>query len=959
MADQYQSEAQLEDHLIKKLQTQGYQYIAIPDETALLNHFRDILNQRNQARLKGRNLSDREFKAVFNELIGSKTHYQVAQLLRGSDTQPYGKIVIQRDDNTNLYLEFFDGVKPENNIFEVTHQMTITSGKHENRYDVLILLNGLPVTQIELKRKGKDFTEAFHQIIRYRDESVPFAKLLRTIQLYVISNGNETRYFANGDGPLNSSFLFYWTDVNNNWLNDLDAFSASFFEQSRFHSLIANYSIFDSVNKRMLIMRPYQIFATEAILKQAKDHPGENAYVWHTTGSGKTITAFKTSQLLAQKTAVEKVIFLIDRADLDVQTAKNFNAYLPETTSGEPALDMTTSTYNLVQQLKRQDNHLIVTTIQKLNQAVKSDRYKADLTAYHDKPIAFIEDEAHRSQFGEMRRNVNRWFQNAQHFGFTGTPIFTENKGAKDRTTADLYGKCLHKYLIKDAIRDHNVLGFAVQYMNTIKKGDERGTDRLVKGIDTQAAFESEDRLHRIVDHILEKHEQISKQRHYNAIFTVPSTRIALKYYELFKVLMGDRNINVTTIYTWVANEEDNEAYQDKNKGDQTSRHGLDTVIEDYNAKYHTSFSTDHFQDYFGDVSKRMKAHNDQTPEDNIDILIVVNMFLTGFDSPRLSTLYVDKNLEWHGLIQAYSRTNRVEKKEKPFGNIVVYRNLKQATDQAVALFSDDDPAVIFAPTYAALKGKLDGAIASLQETAPDLASIDQLYSQGDKALEKFVLDFRDVLRLYNQIRVYDEFQWDDFAPAFNAQKMEDYRGKYYEAYRRIKKNPGDKDSILENIDFEIELLQTDKIDVTYILNLINTIDLSTPTGREEDTNKIKRLLHNADNDDLKSKAALLERFLDQIIPKLQPRADVSAELNNFLDYSQKLAMADFAKKHDIPVEFVAEQLTDFNFYGHLNGHEIMSQLGKSGLKFGERRKVKQQLDTFITEAVQAYTLTN
>jgi type I restriction enzyme R subunit len=954
MGNEYQSEMELENQLIRRLKTIGYAQVQIPDEEALLAHFRDLLNQRNADNLAGTPLSDHEFNAALNQLIGSRTHYQIAQQLRGGDTQPKGKINIQRDDNSQLYLEVFDGTAAANNVFEVTHQTTF-AGVHENRYDVLILVNGLPLAQVELKRRGVEFKQAFNQIIRYKSEMISSGRdLRRLIQLFVISNGNETRYFANGDGKLNSNFMFYWTDEDNHWLNDLDAFTCSFFAKERFHSIIARYTIFDKANELMMVMRPYQIYATEAIIKQAED-TNDNGYVWHTTGSGKTITSFKASRLLAQDTNVEKVIFMIDRADLDIQTAKNFEAYLPETANGEAALDRTNNTEALVKQLSSNGNQLIVTTIQKMNSALRNDRYKAVLTPYHDRKVAFIEDEAHRSQFGDMRKNVNHWFKNAQHFGFTGTPIFPENIGADGRTTKDIYHKLLHKYLIKDAIRDGNVLGFTIQYINTIQGKGIADDDEQVSSIDKREVFEDENRLRMITSHIIANHGKVSKGKLYNAVFTVPNTRVALKYYHLFKELDTKHRLNVTTIFTWAANEDDNEEHQGQD--DVTSRQGLDEVISDYNDTYGTDFSTDHFKDYFADVSKRMKEHNADAPGENIDILIVVNMFLTGFDSKKLSTLYVDRNLRYHTLIQAFSRTNRVETASKPSGNIIAYRNLKQNTDDAVKLFSGGDNDDFFAPSYDKLKGEMLDAITKLREVTPTVASVDALYNQGTEAISRFVLAFREVLRSFNKIRVYDDFEWQQFAPAFSEQDLEDYRGKYYTAYSKLTKDASSiKGSILDDIDFEIQLVQTDTIDVAYIVNLIKNIDLDTTANRDADTKKIRRILHNADNDDLKSKAELLERFLDEVIPKLPQKADIGNALDRFMAHSRDIAIDSFAKENGLPPAMVTDQINDYSFYGHTSESKMTDQLNEVGLTFMQKRTMKQKIGNFVTKTLKAFS---
>jgi type I restriction enzyme R subunit len=959
MGKDYQSEAQLEESLLQCLRSVGYQQVVIPDEDALYAHFREILNQRNADRLKGTPLSDKEFQRALNQMIGSRSFFEIAQILRGNDTQPTGKVSIQRDDNSPLYLEFFDGRTWAANVWEVTHQLTI-KGVHENRYDVIILVNGLPLVQIELKRSDVDFTQAFNQIIRYKRETQREVPILRLVQMYVVSNGYETRYFANGDGNLNSKFMFFWTNVKNDWINTLRCFAVDFLEPHRLHSVIARYTIFDSANQKMLVMRPYQIYATEAIIRQAKQHPDENGFVWHTTGSGKTITSFKAARLLSQTTDAEKVIFLIDRADLDAQTAKNFDSYLPATTGGGPALDRTDDTATLVKQLQSLDNPLIVTTIQKLSNAVKNDRYKRVLTQYHDKKVAFIEDECHRSQFGKMRKDVNHWFQNAQHFGFTGTPIFKENVGADGRTTKDLYDKKLHQYLIRDAVRDGNVLGFTVQYINTIKgKEIETEDDEQVNTINTREVYENPKRIELIAEHILLNHDRTTKSRMYNAILTVPNTRMALAYYDMFRKLDPKHRLNVTTIYTWTANEDDNEEHQGTD--DATSRLGLDRVIHDYNTYYHTDFSTEDFKKYFADVSKRMKEHDSRTPDQNIDVLIVVNMFLTGFDSPKLSTLYVDRYLKWHTLLQAFSRTNRVETDSKPFGNIIAYRNLKHDTDDAIKLFSGGTGAANFlAPSYDELKGDFTDAIHKLRQVAPTIDSVNDLYNIGDEAIKGFVLAFRDVLRIYNKLRVYDDFDWDQFAPAFTNQDMKNYRGRYFAAYEQLKKNRSDKivGSVLDDIDFEINLIQQDKIDVQYIVNLIKSIDLGSKENRDSDSQRIRHMIDNADSSELKAKSKLLKEFLDKEIPNLKPNANIGDALTKFLEESRQKDIQSFARKNKIPQELITEQMADYQFYGRADDADIMNQLGKvPDLGFLQRRDLKQAVIDFVSDAINNYTL--
>lgn len=947
-----ESEQQLEEKLMSRFNGLGYRTISLPDETSLIAHFRELLTQQNIENLHHEPLTDGEFKRVLNELVGAKSHYQIARQLRGSDMNPMGKISIQRDNDETVYLTIFDGLDATNNIYEVAHQITV-AGTHENRYDVTVLINGLPIVQVELKRRDVDFRQAFNQVIRYKSESM--RGLFRFVQLFVISNGGETRYFANGDGDLNANFMFYWTDKENNWLNDLDAFSASFFTKERLHSLIAKYTIFDSAKERMMIMRPYQIYAVEAIMNQALNNPHKNGYIWHTTGSGKTITSFKASQLLARDTDAEKVIFLIDRNDLDVQTSKNFNSYMT-TIPGEQALDSTTNTGSLVHQLQSHDNSLIVTTIQKMNNAVNNPHYKSLLTSYHDKRVIFIEDEAHRSQFGEMRKNVNRWFTNAQHFGFTGTPIFSQNIGPDKRTTESLYDEELHRYLIKDAIRDHNVLGFNVEQMGTIK-GRDTISDEQVEGIDTQEVLTNDDRLNNIVNHIMLNHDNKTKNRTYNALFAVPNTTIALRYYELFqeKIKAGSSDLKVTTVFTWTANEDSNE--QNQGTDNDTSRHGLDKVIDDYNQTYRTNFSTEDFKGYFKDISQRMKSHDSRTHNNNIDILIVVGMFLTGFDSPRLSVLYNDKKLEWHGLIQAYSRTNRVEKDTKSFGSIVNYRNLKAATDAAITLFSAGDESSFYVKKYDELLQEFIGNIKALHKITEQPNDVNDLYNQGNDALKKFVLAFRDVMRTNNQIRVYDEFRWED-VPGFSKQDLESFQGKYQEVYHQINPNKEkNKASILEDMDFQIDLLSTDRIDVQYIVNLIKAINLEDEDSRQADVNKIKQLLDKAATDDLKSKADLIAAFLDEMVPTLKTGDSVGDSLNAYLAKRRDAAVSEFAEDVKLPVDVIEKQIIETQFYGQADVNEMNKNLSTAGYGFKAKINIKKRIKSFIDDTIKRFTV--
>ena len=949
----YESEEQLEKNLIQQLVGLGYTRVNIKDTPSLEDHFRQKLNQINSENLKGQELSDKEFERVKNEMIGTYSIFETGKLLRGSELQPYGKINITRDNGESVYLTFFDAKNYQNNDFEVTNQVKNES-KYKNRYDVTILINGLPLVQIELKRRNVEMSQAFNQIIRYREETMK-DNLFKYVQLFVISNGVDTRYFSNQEvGNFNSNFMFVWTDEKNKWINEIDEFSASFLNPQRLHSMIARYTIFDNAHKSMLVMRPYQVYATEAILEQALNHPEKNGFVWHTTGSGKTITSFKAAQLMSQQESIEKVIFMIDRRDLDTQSIKNFNSYLSDANQ----IDMTNSSFKLVKQLNSNDSKLIVTTIQKMSNAIKNERHNRKLEQFHNKHVVFIEDECHRTQFGEMRIAVNKWFENAQHFGFTGTPIFEENMGQNKRTTENLYDECLHKYLIKDAIRDKNVLPFNVQYMATFKdKGIDYG-DEKVEGIDTQEVFESEVRMRKIVEHILLNHRKLSGNGMYNAIFTVSSTEMALKYYALFKEYIDkmDDPINVTTIFTWQANEDSNEANQ--NSENSTSRHGLDNVIKDYNQLFGTNFDTNNFDDYFADVTNRMVNHQKDTPKQNIDILIVVNMFLTGFDSKRLSMLYVDKKLQWHGLVQAYSRTNRVEKDTKPFGNIISYRNLKKATDDAVQLFSAGDMSSFLVEPYENVLERFKQAVLALKNYVAKPEDVDSLFDQGDEAVKKFIELARDVFRKQNQLRFYEEFDWNKISDVIDEGTFQRFQGKYLDVKDEFKKEQGNKESILDDIDFELSLLAVDQIDVRYILNLVQSIDLTSKEQQAKDIEVIKKAMENtANTDGLRLKADLIRKFLEEVIPTLGPNDNIGNSLNEFLAKEREKAVDDFSKETKLSESQIDEMFNEYKLSGGIDSEKLITELNDLGYGFLQKRKVVKKTISFIKETSEKYTV--
>ena len=607
----YQSEAELEKQLIQQLSDLGYEKVTIANEDELVQNFRKQLSLHNELKLGGTPFTDKEFERIMRHIEG-KSVFQSAKLLRD-------KFVLEREDGSEIYIEFFDSQNWCKNRFQVTAQTTVI-GKYTNRYDVTLLINGLPLVQIELKRRGLDMKEAFNQIDRYRKHS--YQGLYRYIQVFVISNGVDTKYFANTDKELMYSHTFFWTDFKNQRVSNLSDFTFTFLEKCQISKVIARYMVINETDQALMVMRPYQIFAVETLVTRALE-TNNNGYIWHTTGSGKTLTSFKVSQILANEPGVKKVFFLVDRKDLDSQTIKEFNKFEPD------SVDTTDKTSKLVEQIKDINRPLIVTTIQKMANAIKSPKYAAIMDQYRDDKVIFIIDECHRSQFGDMHKSINKHFLNAQYFGFTGTPRFKENKSQDGRVTADLFEKCLHTYLIKDAISDNNVLGFSIEYISTIRGDYDEYDEERVKVINIDEIYMNDTRIGDIANHITTHHASKTRNQEYTAIFTVQSIPMLIKYYDEFKKL--NHNLKIAGIFTFGANE-------DGENKDEHSRDSLERMIGDYNQLFNTNYSTDTFPNYFSDVSKRVK--NAQ-----IDILLVVNMFLTGFDAKTLNTLYVDKNL--------------------------------------------------------------------------------------------------------------------------------------------------------------------------------------------------------------------------------------------------------------------------------------------------------------------------
>lgn len=913
----YESEVKLEEKLINQLVKQGYKKVKIDTVEDLEKNFREQINEHNRFRLENKPLSDKEFERLMIKISGKGVFQSAKELRQLQD--------IQRDDGTIAYIELFNTREWCQNIFQVTHQTTV-EGKYTNRYDVTLLINGLPLVQIELKRRGMDMKEAFNQIKRYKRHS--YSGLYKFIQIFIISNGVDTKYFANGDQELNYGFTFYWTDVNNERINNLEYFGLTFLDRCQIGKVIARYMILNQTEKMLLVMRPYQIYAVESIVSRALD-TNNNGYVWHTTGSGKTITSFKTSQILAKEPSINQVFFLVDRKDLDKQTLDEFNKFKPG------CVDLTNNTDKLIEQIKDSTKDLIVTTIQKMANACSNPKYAPILEKYKDLKTVFIIDECHRSQFGDMHRQISKTFTNAQYFGFTGTPRFKENPSQDGRSTADIFEKCLHTYLIKDAIKDGNVLGFSVDYMKFVDlKSSQTEEDVMVEGIDTEEVFMADDRVRLIAQDIINHHNTKTRDKKYNALFTVSSIPLLVKYYNMFKSL--NHNLKIGAIFTYGANE-------DLDNNPEHSRESLDKIIGDYNKMYNTIFSSSTFDAYFRDICKKIK-------NTEIDIVIVVNMLLTGFDARRLNTLYVDKSLKYHDLIQAFSRTNRVESETKPFGNIVCYRTTKERVDEAVKLFSQTDSidTVIMAP-YEDYLNKFKVAVSELLKITPVVESVDSLEREED--IKAFILAFRTVAKLLVSLRTFNEFDLDSGDTSLNAQMFEDYKSKYYELYRKLS-NDKEKSSILNDITFSLELIQTDKINVSYILNLIRSVDLTNEEQKKKDIEDIESKLVNITDDELFLKADLIKSFLKSILPTLKEDDSIDEALDKHMNVEREREIEKFSEDNNINLDNLKEIIDEYEYSGIFPD----SLIGKSiDAPFLKKISIIENIKGFIRSLLKKY----
>ncbi|MGI2314208.1 type I restriction endonuclease subunit R [Staphylococcus cohnii] len=925
----HESEHALEEDVLKQLEKQGFERVSLRNHAQLVNNFRNIINERNHDKLEGKPLSDNEFKRLMID-ISDKSVFESAMILRD-------QYVLERDDETRVYLNLMNTQKWCQNQFQVTNQVSVQD-TYQARYDVTLLINGLPLVQIELKRSGVGITEAFNQVERYRKQN--YTGLFRFIQIFIVSNKMETRYYANSDYEIFKSHMFYWSDINNQRINQLKDFMEAFLEPCHIAKMISRYMITNETDRRLIVLRPYQFYAVEALLQRATE-TNNNGYIWHTTGSGKTLTSFKTSQILSREPDIKKVIFLVDRKDLDSQTLEEFNKFEAD------SVDTTFNTKKLLKQMKDPTQPMVITTIQKMDQAIKSGA--PEMERYQEDKVIFIIDECHRTQFGSMHRAIRQHFKNAQYFGFTGTPRFATNASQDGRATADIFDKCLHHYLIKDAIRDGNVLGFSVEYINTFDRSERMIDDAYASKINKEEIWMADQRMRQVAEHIVDHHHKKSRDQMYTAIFTVQSIPMAMKYYQIMQKLKteGRHDLNISTIFTYHDNEDSS-----RNKGEQHSRDILETVMADYNQMFQTNFSTDTFDSYFNDISKRVKKG---IPGQQIDILIVCDMFLTGFDSKKLNTLYVDRNLKHHTLIQAYSRTNRVEKPTKPYGNIVCYRNLKERTDEAIELFSQtDNTDTVLSLSFDEYLTTFQALLQDLFDIAPTPGAVDQLEREDDQ--KQFVLIYRDLANQMQKLKTFDDFTFDKDLIGIDEQTYEDYKGKYlniYDAVMRQDQTSDEAISVLDDIDFNIEVLRNDLINVQYILDLMNQINLSNAQQQAEDRRQIHQLLDKADDDQLRLKADLIRQFLDEVIPQLNEGDSVDDAYYQYESEAKETEIQNFSDNQAYPMDLLEQLVSEYEFSGQLNSQSV--EMGVKGGLLTRHKKINE-VKSFVHKLVQKYS---
>lgn len=948
-----QSEAALENGLIATLQQMNYEFVHIEEEKNMYANFKKQLEKHNRKLLEelGRSeFTNSEFEKILIYFEGG-TRFEKAKKLR--DLYP-----LETETGERIWIEFLNRTRWCQNEFQVSNQITV-EGRKKCRYDVTILINGLPLVQIELKRRGVELKQAYNQIQRYHKTS--FHGLFDYIQLFVISNGINTRYFANNPNS-GFKFTFNWTDAANVPFNDLSKFATIFFDKCTLGKIIGKYMVLHEGDKCLMVLRPYQFYAVEKILDRV-EQSNDNGYIWHTTGAGKTLTSFKAAQLVSEMEDVDKVMFVVDRHDLDTQTQAEYEAF------EAGAVDSTDNTDELVKRL-HSNSKIIITTIQKLNAAVSKQWYSSRIEEIRHSRIVMIFDECHRSHFGDCHKNIVKFFDNTQIFGFTGTPIFVEN-AVDGHTTKEIFGNCLHKYLIKDAIADENVLGFLVEYYH----GNED-----VDNID-------QDRMTEIAKFILNNFNKSTFDGEFDALFAVQSVPMLIRYYKIFKSL--NPKIRIGAVFTYAANSSQDDEQTGMNTGGFASESTgeadeLQAIMDDYNNMCGTSFTTENFRAYYDDINLRMKKKKaDMKP---LDLCLVVGMFLTGFDSKKLNTLYVDKNMEYHGLLQAFSRTNRVLNEKKRFGKVVCFRDLKSKVDESIKLFSNSNNLEdIVRPPFDEVKKNYQELTKDFLEHYPEPHFVDYLQSENDK--KQFIFAFRDIIKKHAEIQVYDEFEEDALDLGMTEQQFMDFRSKYLDIYDSFavqnkeqpttyqvpEDNPGmvgEPDPQQEvatgmgDIDFCLELLHSDIINVAYILELIADLNPYSEDYSERRKHIIDTMIKDAE---LRSKAKLIDGFIQKNVDddrdnfmarkqKADGTSDLEERLNNYIVTERNNAINTLAKEEELNTDVLNHYLSEYDYLQKEQPEIIQEALKGKHLGLIERRKALTRILDKLRSIIRTFS---
>ena len=953
------NEYDIEKKLIDQLISKGYQYIPGLSGETLENNIISQLSKLNNINITKEDLADIK-KYLFDRNNGEDAFAFCSKLFSNIPLTNRGK------SDGIQYIRVMSRSMSENS-FQVTNQYrdnTYNIDDNElSRYDVTLLINGIPIVQIELKRQDIEIDAAVNQINRYIRRA--FNGWFRLVQLFVVSNETNTRYCSNNNRPIDKSFLFRWSDSENNIIDNLYKFTDTFFDRAMLYDIISSYMVRRENNgdKNLIVMRPYQIYAIKAVLNKVNkgynthNRVLNNGYVFHTTGSGKTLTSFKCVQLISRLKTVDRVIFLVDRQDLDAQTESEFKSF----DSGLD-IDGTDNTKQLLDKIKQDNKSAIITTIQKLNIAVKKAnsndaQYVSALNKYRNKHIVFIIDECHRTQFGSMHREINKFFAMSRYIGFTGTPIYDVNAGPDKRTTKSIFNEELHSYRIDSAIKDKNVLGFSIDYHNTVKLNTEE-YNKLGKydsadstKVDSYEILENKKRIENIVSKIINIHNKKTLNRRYTALFAVESVSMLVKYYEEFKrqndlITNPDDRLNVSAIFTSSDLEIDDAgsitSYKDK----------LNDIMKDFNSTFNVGCQDEiSFRSELTKSLKCIRSHH-------IDIVIVVNIFLTGFDSKRTNTLYVDKNMVYHGLLQAFSRTNRVESAKKSFGNIVCFRPLKNNVDEAIKLFNrDNSSATCIAKTY---ENCLNSLLQIIDEVVKIIPPGMSMVNSTESQKVEFVTKVRKLNQALNETKQFDEFSWDNIKDKLTEDDYKRIIGQYKELSRYSSES--EKESILSYIDFCMELVESDKIDLDYINKLISEIDISTVESTEVSANGIKNVLEKSTNEVVVYKKELINEFLDKLVadrkkPEYNIDESIQSKFRKFVQNKKSNELRKCSLDYGLEEQYIDEFITKKEVINKVDKQiddKLLEAQPKSGIL--ARDRLKKSFFAWVDKFIETFS---